>query len=145
MSSTQNQIGQINPNGNIWMNTGDWPGVSFSITTSYKEMTSLGTNFTLMSPANYFDMAVDGRLRYIGSRTKTFNVTGYVATNNSGNLAIAIYKNGSLVTGAENYSGSTPIIMAAAPVEMATNDYVSLFIKRSANTSITISQVRLYV
>lgn len=145
MTFNNNQVGQINPNGDIWVNTANWSGMTFGSTNSYQEMTGLGTNFSLQSDSSYFDMPVDGRLRYIGEKDDKFIVNGYFANNNSGAYAIAIYKNGSLVTGAESYCNGSAILEVSSLVSLSKNDYVSLFMKRSANLSITIYQVTLSI
>ena len=142
---TQNQIGSYIAQGNIWMNTGNWSGAHISLSTNvYSELSGLSTAFTLMSPANYFDMAVDGRLRYIGLHTRDFNVTGYCSQGAGGTPALAIYKNGSIVTGADTYDSGTSFVFVSAPVTLATNDYVSLYLKRNAAVNPSIRQVRLW-
>ena len=62
--TTQNMLGTTTSYGRIWMNTGNWTGVSKAITSAGTEMGSLSTSFTLMSPSNDFSMTTDGRLKY---------------------------------------------------------------------------------
>lgn len=141
----QNQIGNKASYGCIYMNTGNWTGVSFAFTTAYQEMTSLGTNFTLASPSSDFAMTTDGRLKYTGSPTKPFYVDALFQTgSNLGAFAIQVYLNGSSVTGADSYvSGGGIFIVSRAPVLLATDDYLSIFAKKSNNLSIAILQLTL--
>lgn len=139
----QNQIGAKTSVGTIWMNTGNNTGVSFSFTTSYKELTSLGTNFTLMSTSPDFAMTTDGRLKYTGLNTKTFLATATVAFITGNNKSIAIYKNGSLITGAECYAGLNIFLLPNVTVSLSTNDYLSIFTKISSSGSSFISQIIL--
>ena len=140
----QNQIGAKTSFGTIWMNTGNWTGVSFAYTTSYAELTSLGTNFTLMSPSNDFAMTTDGRLKYTGINTRNFNATASIMmTETSGNIAIAVYKNGSLITGAETYVNRSLLAIPSTIVSLSTNDYLSIFAKRSASGTRRIYQIIL--
>ena len=82
-------------------------------------------------------MSTDGRLAYTGTKTITVIANACInADTHSPTKAIAIYKNGSLITGAENYSGTVsndycwPI--ASVPVSLSTNDYLSVWHKASA-------------
>lgn len=130
---TQNQIGATNSYGTIWMNTASWTGASFSTTTAYQELTAMGTNFTLASPSKDFSMTTDGRMQYTGNNARTFMVSGYLNTTSGANIALAIFKNGVLITGAESYSGGLACTIVPIPVSLIKNDYVSLFVKVSAN------------
>ena len=146
---SQNQCGIKTANGTIWMNTNNWTGKTYSITTSYTEMTSLGTNFTLMSPNVNFSMSTDGRLEYTGTDTLNFIANACInADTHAASKAVAIYKNGSLITGAENYSTAFvtdyawPVI--SIPVSLSTNDYLSVWLKGSiSSAALVIYQVSL--
>ena len=146
---SQNQCGIATAYGNIWMNTNNWTGKTYSLTTSYTEMTSLGTNFTLMTPNVDFAMSTDGRLKYTGTDTLNFIANACInGDTHSASKAVAIYKNGSLITGAENYGTSIsndysfPVV--DVPVSLATNDYLSVWLKGSiSSAALVIYQVSL--
>lgn len=132
--------------GYIWMNTGNWTGVNFSFTTSYQELTSIGTNFTLLTGASNFAMTTDGRLKYTGAATATVIIHAEVIiAGGSGSHAIQIYKNGSAITGAESYGGNNnqPTVIGLNVGSVATNDYFSIFAKRSAASSSIIEHISL--
>lgn len=131
--------------GYIWMNTANWTGVSFAFTTSYQELTTLGTNFTLASASNNFAMTTDGRLKYTGTPTISCIVSATLYVSNGGNFAVQLYKNGVAISGSEAYSaGSAGVSVVNFTVSsVATNDYFSIFAKRSANLSVAILQASL--
>jgi len=119
--------------------------VSFSMTASYKEFTGLSTSFTLASTAKDFAMTTDGRLKYTGANTKVFAIdAGYGVTPAvSGSMAIAIYKNGS-TTGFQSFSvGVNVPAICQAFVSLATNDYVSIFVKSNTNQTINLYGIYL--
>lgn len=139
----QNQIGATTSAGSIWMNTGGWTGISFSMTTSYKELASLSTAFTLSSPATDFAMTADGRLRYTGKDPRRFIATGFLSCGASASYALAIYKNGSIITGSDSYCVSG-VVLATTPItSLSTDDYISLFVKRNSSASVNILQIIL--
>lgn len=142
MAFIANQIGLQSSDGFITMNT-NATGVVFAFTTSYQELRSLGTNFVLASPAQNFDMVSDGRLRYIGISTKTFAFDVYYTQATGTNLALQLYKNGSPVAGSEWFQGFTSGNIMKFPVSMVTNDYVSVWGKRSSASNATIHQIIL--
>ena len=121
------------------MNTGNWTGVTFSRTTSYQELTSLGTNFSLAPTSQDFAMTTDGRLKYTGLVKKRFIVDASVETASP---LIKIYKNGSPLDDSESFGVSRPRI-ANFLVDLDTNDYISLWLKGSSASSIAIVQVNL--
>jgi hypothetical protein len=130
--------------GYIWMNTGSWTGDTFSFTTAYQEMSSIGVNFTLLSPSFEFEMTTDGRLKYTGSTTKTFSVNATFSCSNSGSFAMQIYKNGVALAGIEAYeTGAQSLEISDAPVSLATNDYISIFLKKSTVVNVDIIQLSL--
>lgn len=140
--SGQNQIGLSNSAGYISMNNGG-VGLNFNFTTSYQEMTSLGTNFVLAPLAEYFTMTTDGRLKYTGIKTQLFLFDALLQTASSSN-AIQLYKNGSPLTGAESYINSASgINVMKFPTLMLTNDYISVYAKRLAAATAGIFQVIL--
>lgn len=145
MAFTQNQTGATTSYGTIWMNTASWSGVSFSATTAYKELGSLSTSFTLVSPNNDYSMGTDGRLAYTGAQDRKFMVSGFFSTTASASIAIAAYKNGTLITGTESYNIDFSSTLVPTAVSLSNGDYVSLFMKRSANASITILQITLSI
>ncbi len=124
--------------GYIWMNTGNWTGQTFSFTSSYQELTSIGTNFTLASGATDFAMTTDGRLKYTGATTINVVLNAYYSVaNGSGTYAMELYKNGSALTGSEIYvpNNGHPTISGFTVNSVATNDYFSIWVKRSASQS----------
>lgn len=139
-----NQIGLKKSFGYIWMNTGNWTGVSFAFTTAYQEMRSLGTNFTLASPSQDFVMTTDGQLKYTGVTTKLFNVDALLQTGSTSSYAIQIYLNGSPIAGAEDYEvGGGIMMICRLQTLLSTNDYISIFAKKSTAASVTIMQLAL--
>ena len=144
MSFTQNQTGIQASYGTIWMNTGNWTGATFSVTTSYTELTSLSTSFTLSSPANYFSMTTDGRLKYTGINNMQFNAVGYIGYGASGRMALGIFKNGSLVEESYSFVGADHV-QVMTNITLSTNDYLSLFVKRFTANSVPFYQITLGV
>jgi len=143
MAFIQNQIGRLPSYGAIYMNTGNFSGVSFAFTTSYQELTSIGTNFTLASPAQDFAMSTDGRLKYTGIPSKRFLVDAVLNTSSLPDwTALQLYKNGSGLSDSISYAISS-VKIASFEVELATNDYLSLFTKTQNNGSYTISNISL--
>lgn len=137
--ATANQIGRRTSYGYIWMNTGNWTGVSFSRTTSYQELTGLSTAFTLKSPSQDFAMTTDGRLKYTGIHTKRFVVNATVSAQST---FIKLYKNGVALDVTEDYGTSRNRIPSFS-IDLATNDYISIWIKGFSATSINITQITL--
>jgi hypothetical protein len=133
--TTQNQTGNFNLKiANIGM-IPSVSGVTFNWNnTSPYEMTSLGTNFILSTSSAVFDMPVDGRLRYIGSQNIVVAASAWIRLNNSGNYTFYIYKNGSLASAnAVAIGANATFLILPVNIDMATNDYLSLFIARSTS------------
>ena len=145
MTSIQNQCGLKQSFGTIWMNTGNWTGVNVAFSANtYKELASLGTNFTLMSPSNDFAMTTDGRLKYTGINTRNFLINSGVSHSRNTDTSIAIYKNGVLVTGAECITDiCNSLTNEDVPVSLSTNDYVSVWLKHSSTINTNIYSVIL--
>lgn len=137
--ATQNQIGSSPSYGCIWMNTGNWTGITFSSTTSYQELTALGTNFTLASPSKDFAMTTDGRLKYTGIPTKRFIVD---ATTPASSSFIKLYKNGVALNDSEDWGVSRQRIPSFS-VDLSTDDYISIWLKGLSATSVFITQIML--
>lgn len=120
--------------------------LNFAFTTAYQEMSSIGTNFILASPAQNFSMTTDGRLKYTGVTESVFMFDAVFQLASPGGIttAIKLYKNDSPVAGSDSYQGAqsgTNIIKF--PVEMVTDDYVSLWVKRSSAGSSRVMQIIL--
>lgn len=144
MSFIQNQIGLVGSGGLIYMNNSG-TAVNFSATTSYQELASLSTSFTLATTSPDFAMTTDGRLKYTGILTKNFLATGSIciSTASTGSTAIQIYKNG-VATGIQSYETSIPTLSTQkVPLSLATNDYISLFCKVSSATTRTLYSITL--
>lgn len=140
MTFFTNQIGRYPSYGYIWMNTANWTGVTFSMTTSYQELTALSTSFSLAPAAKDFVMTTDGRLKYTGIPTKTFAVDATLAVASS--TFIKIYKNGSPLNDTENYT-LTYCRVTYYLVDLATNDYISLWVKGSTSASRSLFHISL--
>lgn len=143
MAFLQNQIGLVDSEGYIYMINGGTT-VSFAMTASYKEFTGLSTSFTLASTAQDFAMTTDGRLKYTGIPDKLFAIdAGYGTPGVSSSMAIAIYKNGS-TTGFQSFSvGVNVPAICQAFVSLATNDYISIFVKSDTNQTINLYGIYL--
>ena len=135
MSITQNQTGIKTSYGAIWMSNA-YTGATFTITTSYTELKSLATAFAIFTPSNDFSMSTDGRLAYTGTNTRKFLASASIANSLGFNSqAIAIAKNGTNITGAQSYADSGTLILNDIEVSLATNDYLSIFIKKITSSS----------
>lgn len=144
MIFTTNQIGLKASYGCISMNTGGWTGISFAFTTAYQELAGLATAYTLVSPSKDFAMTTDGRLKYTGTTTKTFNVDAQFTTTSSANFAIQLYKNGVALSGSESYqAGSFRTLLSRFPIDLSVNDYLSIYGKISSSASASILNITL--
>lgn len=142
MTFIANQIGLSDSSGYIYMYNGA-TGVSFAFTTAYQQLASLGVNFVLSANAKDFVMTTDGQLKYIGKNTKTFLFDAAIQPTLN-NFSLQLYKNGSPVTGSQSYApGSKAVHIQKFPIEMATNDYVSVYARRIGAATDTIYQVIL--
>lgn len=135
-----NQIGLQNSEGFIIMNAIASP-VSFAFTTSFQELTSLGTNFVLASLSQNFEMTTDGRLKYTGVKEKPFVVSASMSLTTSTSYGIQIYKNGVALPGIAWYVTFGYTNIFKAPTMLATNDYISLYTRRLSGGSLSIAQV----
>lgn len=133
--------------GYIWMNTGNWTGISFSALTTYSELSGLTTAYVLASPVQDFSMTTNGRLQYTGTANKTLLVSANVGFNAvSSGYAIQLFKNGIALPGSENYQmAPTSLAIEDFPVTVATNDYVSVWLKRSAAGTAPLTQITLSI
>lgn len=141
MSGNQNQIGRRPSHGYIWMNTGDWTGGSIALNTStFVELTSLGTNFTLAPASQDFVMTTDGQLKYVGAPKKRFTINATVCF--SVDSYMVLYKNGVALTESETAFGIYPRIPSFI-ADLVTDDYLSIYAKCTSNSTVTIYQVSL--
>lgn len=133
--------------GYIWMNTGNWTGISFSALTTYSELSGLTTAYVLASPVQDFSMATNGQLQYTGTVSKTLLVSANVGFNPvSSGYSIQLFKNGIALPGSECYeTGPTSLAVIDFPVTVVTNDYISIFLKRSAAGTAPITQIGLSI
>lgn len=137
-----NQIGLSDSSAYIYMYNGT-TGVSFSFTTAYQQMASLGVNFILAAKSKNFAMTTDGQLKYTGLKPRTFYFDANLQTT-SASYALQLYKNGSPISGSEMYiPAASGANILKFPVSMVTNDYVSVYAKASAGATTTIFQVIL--
>lgn len=144
MAGTQNQIGLQSAYGYIWMNTGNWTGAPFSLTTSYQELSGLSTVYTLSPAAQYFSMTTDGRLKYTGAESKDFVVDAQYANSASLSGAMKLYKNGAPLNDSEVYQVSfRRCMLAGFFVTLSANDYLSIWCRASSAVSSAITQISL--
>jgi hypothetical protein len=107
--------------------------ITFTIGTSYTFIGSVsGHAYTLDSfSTSDFSMATDGQLKYTGATTKIFKVIAQVQQYDTGGVYIlnsAIYKNGTILNNTvTSCPNSASGVIADALVQLATNDYVSLY------------------
>ena len=95
----------------------------------------------------------NARLRYNGTVTTTAKATFTISfKNNSGtsrDLELAIYKNGTLLTGAQAISTATTgewkIITVAGMTTFVANDYFEVFVKGSAAFTLLVAAASLNV
>jgi len=125
------------------MNTGNFTGANFVFTTTLKEITGLSTSFTLASPSQDFAMTTDGRLKYTGLTTKWFSVSAALYVNSGNQTELRVYKNGSTVTGSFARSNNSRTFLDNFPVNMSTNDYISIFARSIPGATSAITNVSL--
>lgn len=138
-----NQIGLRSSDGYMYTAANN-TGVSFSYTTSYQELTAItGLPFSLSSSSQDFVMTTDGRLKYTGIPTKTFMFDALLqGVSGATPASIMLYKNGLPITGSDIYSTiASGLNICKFPVQMATNDYVSLWAKKQSNVAANIYQI----
>lgn len=145
MAFLANQIG-FKSSGGYMYTAANNTGVSFSYTTSYQELTAIaGLPFSLSASSQDFAMTTDGRLKYTGIQPKRFMFDALLqSTGGATSTSIMLYKNGSPVTGSDIYiTISSGINISKFPVQMVTNDYVSLWAKKQSNLVTSINQIIL--
>jgi hypothetical protein len=132
--------------GYIWMNTDSWTGPTFAFTTAYRELRGLGTSYVLAAGAVNFSMPEEGRLTYTGTDTVDLKISSLVVlTNGSGSFATQLYKNGVPLAGSEIYvnTNASPCLLNFPAQSVVTNDYFSIFIRRSANNTVQVISISL--
>ena len=111
----------------------------------------LGTT-TLVSGGNGFDMPANNRLRYTGTPTRTFMIAvtgGSTTANNSVTLQYRLAKNGTTIAATQiNWLKKTGTDQRTFPinhiVELATNDYVELFVNNTTGTgNVTLQHMNM--
>lgn len=141
--------------------SGDWVensravGAYLTFSTSSPYAHSATTSFTAMNPS--FSLAVNNgftplsspnaRVRYDGTETIAaaldVNFSMQQASGSAKDIELAIYKNGVELTGsrmiATAASGTWNVISIIANTELATNDYLEVFIKASATATINFA------
>jgi len=114
-----------------------------------------GEGTTLLSAGSInFNMPVDNRLRYTGVLTKLFHVVSVisysVASGANQQMRARIYKNGVFISGSEildTITTSADINSSSVNtlVELATNDYLEIFITNSSSTNnITLQTINMF-
>lgn len=100
---------------------------------------------TTLGLSSGFDMPADGRLRYIGTATKTFSVnmcTSFRNNNVLGTKTIYFwpYKNGAIITGTSarySFAAGTQDYVESSnnfTISLATNDYLELYASDETST-----------
>lgn len=137
--------------------------VATPITTADTYTKVSGVAFTLGTSQN-FDMPVNGRLRYTGTKTAYFHLGCTLSMSGAGANDVfsgVLYKNGTVNTnleytaGTELSAGTITRKMGAASdagstaihvmTQLSTNDYIELAIKNETDTDdITIEHVNLF-
>lgn len=125
--------------GLITFDPGDYNGEAFPFTTTPEELTGFSTTYVLSAGVVDFDQPEDGRLRYTGATTRTFLVScGFFVVNLLGFKA-ELRKNGSLIDSGDNsvcYEAlSNNPLLSNVIVDLAQNDYLSIFAARSSSAS----------
>ena len=99
-----------------------------------------------------FTMPVDNRLLYTGTQTITCLVsvsTSSFTTDNSVDVGVAIYKNGSVVLAPIHHhfssSGDEANIANIAPVQFSTNDYIEVFVNADSTTTLTVADLNIVI
>lgn len=115
--------------------------------------TTLMTTSSLSGGA-YFDEPVDGRLRYLGTSTKTFHgAVSLCASCPNTNQALSFFVKKNGITASKSiYYFTTPsggnnfTVAAHAVFSLATNDYVEIWAENTtANNQITIKNLNLVI
>lgn len=116
---------------------GAWAGYTFSITSAYTEITPSGATYS-SSLGTSITNPSSTRLTYTGATTRNFMVTGTYGYPNSDDLGIAIGKNGVEISGSRMEHKASRLLYTSCIVSLATNDYVSVFGRRSGNQTANI-------
>ena len=92
------------------------------------------------------------RLTYSGGIARSFKVTSLASltANNSNQLTLAVFKNGSIVNGSEssaNISGNGRFenLKSHVLLEMQPNDFVEMFVENTANVDVTVSEFNVII
>ena len=127
------------------------PAYSHSVTTSF---TVLNPTFTLGVVDDWSGLSSpNARLRYNGTVTTTALASFSISfKNNSGtnrDLEMAIYKNGTLLSGAQGISTATTgewkLLTVTGMSTFVANDYFEVFVKGSASFTLLVASASLTV
>lgn len=136
MAGTQNQIGLKASYGKAVLSNA-FTGITFTFNTTPTEVRALSTSWTFDSNSVDFDMSSDGRLRYIGAKTKWFYVSGKLGSGDTPLQLGEVRKNGANYGTSYFYTGSQwgTVGPSDTPMQLSTNDYISFFIRRNATSN----------
>lgn len=126
---------------NFDYSVGSGAATTFNTSNPSNTVKLLGTSVT----NNVFRFSTDGlnnRLKYLGLKKRFFQVTGSVSfqVNNPGTYIIYIAKNGSPILQYKIYgrglvSSDIVVLPLIAATELATNDYIEVYVQRYTGTS----------
>ena len=120
--------------------------VSVAIVTTFPAVSTpvktLGT--TILLPSTEFDSPVDGRLRYIGTETKTFVMMASLSAISGGvdkTYLFYLAKNGVIIPETEISRTLGSVFQGAAisllgVVSLATNDYIEVWVENATDTTL---------
>ena len=112
-----------------------------------------GTTSTVGETANAFSMPSTNRIKYTGTPDRSVKIHASLSVQLDSaivdkNLAISIYKNGSLITGSEihGFAGATtakPINLSShVIISMSTNDFLEMYVSNIDSTdNITVTKM----
>lgn len=152
ITSISNIEFQTTAYGRLGLNTTSGISISAALLNSPFAIKNLATSWTATALSSEFTMPVDGQLQYNGSTTRMFQLSCSVSLFNSPDgYSLMTYKgNGggasSLITGAINSSTAGGSIGIYIPVQLATSDYVALYLVRfTGGTSVTLFNAQIYL
>lgn len=130
--------------GSIYVADGSGAATTLTLQGSYYELTD--STFTAGSELDSFDMVVNGQLRYTGSATKVFWVTGQIAFTSSAaadNIICRLGTNGTSIAETSMVRRSSGAILVTMDctglLRLENNQYVSMFASDDSNPGQTIT------
>lgn len=122
--------------GRIYTGISAGSGNSLTFGASPTEITGTPVAFTLDTlSTSDFTMTTDGRLKYTGSKTKTFRCSASFSCTNAAAGVLQIYKGGVAVTNAIGRGLLSQVVVLGTEISLSTNDYLSLFVNFISGTA----------